>query len=303
MNRLLQQFLADHPGRDFDRVGLRLHYVDEGAGEPVLMLHGNPTWSFYYRHLIEDLRGSHRVIVPDHIGCGLSDKPDDSRYDYSLASRVADLEALLDHLRLDRDLNLVMHDWGGIIGTTFAARHPQRIARLVVCNTAAFHKPAGKSFPQALAIFRDSPAGAWLVRGMNLFVRGTSRIGCKAHPMSREARDAYAAPYDSWANRIAIHRFVQDIPLRSGDRSFELISWVQDRLPLLDSVPMLIAWGMKDFVFDEPVFDEWVRRFPAAEVHRFPRAGHLLLEDERDAVNRLVRSFLSAHPLIPEAVD
>jgi pimeloyl-ACP methyl ester carboxylesterase len=302
MNRVLQQFLADHPGRDLDRGGLRLHYIDEGQGEPVVMLHGNPTWSFYYRHLIDALRDRSRVIVPDHIGCGLSDKPDDARYDYTLASRVADLDALLDHLGLDRDLTLVMHDWGGVIGTTFAARHPERIARLVVCNTVAFHKPAGKSFPRALTVFRDSPAGAWLVRGLNLFVRGTTWIGCKTHLMPRVVRDAYATPYDSWANRIAIHRFVQDIPLQPGDRGYDLISWVQDRLPLLESIPMLIAWGMKDFVFDEPVLDEWVRRFPAAEVHRFPRAGHLLFEDERDTVNGLVRSFLSAHPLVREAV-
>ena len=109
------------------------------------MLHGNPTWSFYYRDLIDALRDSHRVIVPDHIGCGLSDKPDDSRYHYTLASRVDDLEFLLDHLGLDRDLTLVLHDWGGMIGMAYAARHPERIARLVVSNTAAFHKPANKS--------------------------------------------------------------------------------------------------------------------------------------------------------------
>lgn len=300
MNRVLQQFLADHPGRDFDRVGVRLHYIDEGAGDPVVMLHGNPTWSFYYRHMIEELSDSYRVIAPDHIGCGLSDKPDDSRYDYTLARRVDDLEALLDHLHLDRDLTLVLHDWGGIIGMTFAARHPDRIARLVVANTAAFHKPAGKSFPTALALFRDSPAGAWLARGLNLFVHGTGRIGCKTRRLSREVRDAYAAPYDSWANRIAIHRFVQDIPLHPGDRSYEVISEVQDRLHLLKSIPMMIAWGMRDFVFDESVLDEWTRRFPAAGVHRFPRAGHLLFEDEREAVNGLVRSFLAAHPMARE---
>jgi haloalkane dehalogenase len=302
MNRVLQQFLADHPGRDFDRNGLRLHYIDEGAGEPVVMLHGNPTWSFYYRQLIDDLHDSHRVIAPDQIGCGFSDKPDDARYDYTLASRVDDLEALLYHLGLDRELTLVLHDWGGIIGMTFAARYPERIGRLVVCNSAAFHKPAGKSFPGALSLFRETSAGACLARGLNLFVRGTTWIGCKTRRMPEEVRSAYAAPYDSWANRIAIHRFVQDIPLRPGDRSYELISWVQDRLPLLQSVPLLIAWGMKDFVFDEPVLDEWVRRFPAAEVHRFIRAGHLLFEDEREAVNRLVRSFLTAHPLVREAV-
>ena len=95
------------PGAIFDCRGLRLHYIDEGQGEPVVMLHGNPTWSFLYRHLIESLRGSHRVIVPDHIGCGLSEKPDDSRYAYTLESRVDDLEALLEYLGLDRELTLV----------------------------------------------------------------------------------------------------------------------------------------------------------------------------------------------------
>jgi cis-3-alkyl-4-acyloxetan-2-one decarboxylase len=301
MNSVLQRFLADHPGRDLDRDGLRLHYIDEGAGQPVVMLHGNPTWSFYYRHLIEDLRDSYRVIVPDHIGCGLSDKPDDSRYDYRLASRVDDLERLLDHLGLGRELTLVMHDWGGIIGMTFAARHPDRIARLVVCNTIAF-RPTGKSLPWALWLFRDTPLGSWMARGLNLFVRGTIWIGCKNRRLPRDVRDAYAAPYDSWDNRIAIHRFVQDIPLHPVDPSYELISWVQDRLPLLEPVPMMIAWGMKDFVFDAPILEEWMHRFPAAEVHRLPRAGHLVFEDEREAVTDLIRTFLSAHPLVREPV-
>jgi haloalkane dehalogenase len=302
MNRVLQQFLADHPGRDFNRDGLRLHYIDEGAGDLVVMLHGNPTWSFYYRRLIDGLRDAHRVIVPDHIGCGLSDKPDDSGYQYTLDRRVADLEALLEHLGLDRELTLVLHDWGGIIGMTFAARHPERIARLILSNTVAFHKPPGKSFPLALSLFRGATAGGWLVRRLNLFVRGTAWIGCKTHRLSRDVRDAYAAPYDSWEDRIAIHRFVQDIPLRPGDRCYEQVSWVQDRLGQLQSVPMLIAWGMKDLVFDQPVLDEWLRRFPAAEVYRFPRAGHLLFEDEPEAALRLVRSFLAAHPLAREAV-
>src|SRR5437660_10534455 len=161
-NPVLQQFLAGHPGRDLDRAGLRLHYIDEGSGQPVILLHGNPTWSFLYRHLIEAMSDSHRVIVPDHIGCGLSDKPDDSHYNYTLASRVDDLELLLDHLGLDRDLTLVLHDWGGIIGMTYAARHPERIARLVVCNTVAFHKTSMMSFPRALGICRAAPMGSWL---------------------------------------------------------------------------------------------------------------------------------------------
>jgi len=302
MNHVVQKFLNDHRGRDFDRGGLRLHFIDEGSGEPVIMLHGNPTWSFYYRHVIDLLKSSYRVIVPDHIGCGMSEKPDDSRYNYALASRVDDLEQLLDHLGLDRELTLVMHDWGGMIGMAYAARHPARIARLVVSNTAAFHKPVSKPMPRALAICRDSLLGAFLVRGMNVFCHATAWIGCKRQVMPGELRKAYVAPYDSWNHRIAILRFVQDIPLRSGDRSYELVSWVQDRLHLLSSVPMLVLWGMKDFVFDHHFLDEWVSRFPTARVHRFPRAGHYLFEDEADAINGLLPAFLAAHPRIQEHV-
>ena len=302
LNQVLERFLAEHPGRDFDRAGLRLHYIDEGCGEPVVMLHGNPTWSFYYRNLIDSLRRSYRVIVPDHIGCGMSDKPDDLRYAYTLASRVDDLELLLDHLGLDRDLTLIVHDWGGMIGMAFAARHPERIARLVVSNTAAFHKPATKRLPRALAICRDSRLGAFLVRGLNAFCLGTAAIGCKRQAMTPELRRAYVAPYDSWSHRIAILRFVQDIPLHPGDRAFDLVSEVQERLPSLRSVPMLILWGMKDFVFDYHFLDDWVRFFPEAQVHRFPQAGHYLFEDEADALSSLVPAFLTANPAIKEHV-
>src|SRR3954451_972344 len=182
----LSEVLSAHPGRDFDRGGLRLHYLDEGDGEPVVMVHGNPTWSFYYRHLVEALSPSHRVIVPDHIGCGLSDKPDDSRYAYTLASRVDDLDALLDSLDVKRDITLVVHDWGGMIGFAYAVRHPGRIARLVVMNTAAFHMPAAKSLPRALWLCRDTPVGTWMVRGLNAFARGTAWIGCTRQRMPRD---------------------------------------------------------------------------------------------------------------------
>ena len=244
------------------------------------------------------------MIVPDHIGCGLSDKPDDSRYDYTLASRVDDLEALLDHLGLDRDLTLVLHDWGGMIGMALrgaASRSGSRGWSSATRRRSTSRRR--KPFPWALSICRDSPLGGLAGPRAEPVRPGHGLDRLQDAPRCRAiVRDAYAAPYDSWAHRIAIHRFVQDIPLRPGDRSYELISWVQDRLPLLRSMPMLIVWGMKDFVFDRHFLDEWVRRFPAAEVHRFPRAGHLLFEDEREAVNGLVRSFLAAHPLVREPV-
>lgn len=301
MSDSLDEFVREHPGRDLDLGGVRYHYLDEGRGEPVVMLHGNPSWSFYYRRLVEALSGTYRVIVPDHVGCGRSEKPGDAQYEYTLARRVADLETLLDHLGVDHCVTLVVHDWGGMIGMAYATRHPERIARLVVLNTAGFHLPPTKPFPWPLWLCRDTPLGAWLVRGLNAFCRGTARIGCKHRPMPKAVRDAYLAPYDSWANRIAIHRFVQDIPLRPGDRGYELVTNVQDRLVHLADVPILIAWGMKDFVFDHHFLDEWVRRFPKAEVHRFPDAGHYILEDEFERIVPLVCNFLAAHPVLNDS--
>jgi len=300
MSTALDAFLKAHPGRDFDRDGLRLHYLDEGEGEPVVMVHGNPTWSFYYRNLVEALSGSYRTIAVDHIGCGLSDKPDDSRYAYTLESRVDDLEALLGHLGLTRGITLVVHDWGGMIGLAYAARHPERIARLVVLNTGAFPLPKAKPFPWPLWICRDTKLGAWLVRGGNAFARIAARVGCQRHPMSKDLRDAYVAPYDSWTNRIATLRFVQDIPLRPGDRAFDLVNETADRLNVLADIPMFIAWGLKDFVFDRHFLDEWTRRFPGAEVHRFEDGGHYILEDAADEIIPQIQEFLARHPALRE---
>jgi len=212
-----------------DLDGLRYHYLDEGRGEPVVMLHGNPTWSFYYRDLVRALRDAYRAIVPDHIGCGLSDKPDDSRYDYTLASRVADLEALLDHLGVRQDVTLVLHDWGGMIGMVYAVRHPEHIKQLVILNTAAFHLPKTKRFPWALWLAR-SGLGALLIRGFNAFCFAASHTCCKQNPMPREVRKAYCMPYNSWHNRIATVRFVQDIPLKPRDKSYNLVTEVQKGL-------------------------------------------------------------------------
>jgi haloalkane dehalogenase len=96
-----------------DRNGLNYHYLDEGQGDPIVMVHGNPSWSFYYRNLASKLKESYRVIVPDHIGCGLSDKPDSTSYSFTLQERVDDLEALLDTLDIKKNITLVVHDWGG----------------------------------------------------------------------------------------------------------------------------------------------------------------------------------------------
>ncbi len=277
--------------------GLNYHYLDEGSGEPLVLLHGNPSWSFYYRNLVKELSGCYRLIVPDHIGCGLSDKPADSQYPYRLEQRVADLDALIAHLGIDQKITLVVHDWGGMIGMSWAARHPERIARLVILNTAAFPLPTTKKLPLALNICRNTQLGAFLIQGCNVFARGAAWVGCKRKRMAKPLRDLYSSPYDNWQNRVATLRFVQDIPLQKGDPGFELICATEESLQRFAKVPMLICWGELDFVFDRNFLAVWRQKFPQAEVHAFPDCGHYILEDARDEVIPLIRDFLHRHPL------
>lgn len=293
-----EDFRALYPfeSRYFDNAGQRMHYIDEGRGDPVVMLHGNPTWSFYYRSLAADLRKDHRVIVPDHIGCGLSDKPGAADYPHTLERRVADLERLLESLGARERLSLVLHDWGGMIGMAFAARRPERVARLVILNTAAFHLPPGKPLPWQLKLAR-TPLGPLLVQGLNLFSRGTVRLCVRRRPLPPPVRDAYLAPYDGWDNRLAVLRFVQDIPLSPADPGYALVSSVEQSLSGFADRPMFIGWGERDFVFDGHFLAEWRRRFPGAEVHAFADCGHLILEDAGEEIAPLVRAFLAKHPL------
>ena len=277
--------------------GHRYHYVDEGRGPAVLMLHGNPTWSFYYRHLIAALAADHRVIAPDHIGCGLSDKPGAHAYGYRLADRVADLEAFIHRLMPDTPLTLVVHDWGGMIGMAFALRHLNNIQRLVITNTSGFLPPAGKPIPLRLRLLRNIPSFAGpAVLGLNIFARAALVMAAR-HRLPRDVRRGLIAPYDRPKNRIATLRFVQDIPLSDGDPSFALVKSVDDQLHRLRHLPMLICWGKHDFVFDLDYFHEWQRRFPDAEAHLFEDAGHYLLEDEPRAVTRTIQDFFHRHPI------
>jgi len=275
--------------------GLRLHYLDEGKGDPVVMVHGNPTWSIYYREPVKALRDSYRTIVPDHMGCGLSDKPDDARYDYTLSRRVDDLDSLLAHLKIHDKITLVLHDWGGMIGMAYAARHAESIRRIVLFNTAAFHKPEEKPFPWLLWLCRDTGVGAFMIKRFNAFSRAATHLCCKRRSMPRDLRKAYTLPYEE--NNIATLRFVQDIPLRPGDRAYDIVTEIQDKLALFQHIPVLICWGEKDFVFDKYFLNEWIRIFPHAEIHRFPDCGHYVLEDASEEIVDIVRGFLERNPV------
>lgn len=276
--------------------GFRMHYLDEGPRDApiVLMVHGNPTWSFYYRNLVLALRDRYRCIVPDHIGCGLSVKPSADDYPYTLARRISDLDALMRHVGTDVPINLIVHDWGGMIGFGWAADHHDRIGRMVVANTAAFPMPADKTFPPALWLVRNTKLGALLVQGMNAFSGIASRVAFKK-PVSKEIRKAYTGPYDSWDNRVATLRFVQDIPLSSDDPGYNIVAATEKKLAGFTDKPCLLAWGEKDFVFDMPFLNRWKQLFPDARVLSYPDCGHYIFEDAGPPLTRAICEFLDDH--------
>lgn len=272
--------------------GPRLHYLDEGSGDPVFCLHGNPTWSFFYRDLIPVLAQNHRVIVPDHIGCGLSDRPTDVDYQYTLERRVADFGALVDATAPEGKVTLVLHDWGGMIGCTWAVRNPHRIHRMVFFNTSGFSLPKGRSLPFSLKLCRFGPIGSLLVRGLNIFCLAAAKY-CSIRGLTPEARAGFLLPHASWKDRLSVLRFVQDIPMKPGDDAFEAVRNTEASLDRLKDIPKLFCWGRKDFVFDNAFLGEWQRRFPDAQFRVFENAGHYLLEDAREEIIPFVKEFLA----------
>lgn len=271
--------------------GFKQHYLDEGEGTPFLMVHGNPTWSFLYRNMVKAFKDNHRCIVPDHIGCGLSDKPNNKEYPFTIKERIDDLERLIDSLNLKKPINLAIHDWGGVIGMGFAARHPEKINKIVVLNTAAFGLPADCPFPAAIWAFKHTKIGELCNYYLNAFSFIASHT-CSVKGMSRKIRQGFRAPYDSVNNRTATSEFVLDIPLQPGDRSWEELKKLENALPSLQCKQMIVCYGRRDFCFNRHFFNEWKRRFPNAEYHTF-NAGHYTLEDAGTEIFDLVKGFFS----------
>jgi pimeloyl-ACP methyl ester carboxylesterase len=272
--------------------GHRFHYVDEGQGDVLLMVHGNPTWSFYWRDLIRALSPRYRIVAVDHIGCGLSDKP--RNYSYRLAQHIDNLTQFVEQLDL-KDVTLLAHDWGGAIGLGAALAQPQRYARFVLFNTAAFRS---KHMPWPIRVCRTPVLGRWAVQGLNAFALGALRMAVSHHQrMTPEVRAGLVAPYDSWDHRQAIYRFVVDIPMTSRHPSYATLRQIEERLPLLEPHPWLLIWGMRDWCFTPEFLDRFLTFFPRAEVHRLADAGHYVVEDAHERIVPILEEFLQRNPL------
>ncbi|HYP17636.1 MAG TPA: alpha/beta fold hydrolase [Opitutus sp.] len=273
--------------------GARLSYLDEGprSDSAVVMLHGNPTWSFYYRELVKALAPGRRCIVPDHVGMGLSEKP--AAYDYTLARRIGDIAALVASLGLKR-IDLVVHDWGGAIGCGLAVRRPDLVGRIVILNTAAF---LSRRIPARIALCKAPVLGPLLVRGFNGFAWPATWMSLHRRKLTTAEKRGYLLPYGSWADRVAVNAFVQDIPLNPAHPSWAALAETERGLATLRAKPVLVLWGGRDFCFNDHFLARWRELLPQAEVHRIPDAGHYVLEDAREEVVPRAKAFLAAERL------
>lgn len=271
----------------------RQHYIDQGDrdAEPLLMVHGNPTWSFYWRHLVRDFSDQYRTIAVDHLGCGLSDKPTD--YDYCLENHIANLCALVETLDL-RDVTLLAHDWGGAIGMGTLLKLKDRFKRIVLFNTAAFPPPY---IPFRIRVCRWPVVGPIALQGFNLFARAAVTMGTERDGgLIDTTAQGLLAPYDNWNNRTAIFQFVKDIPLSPSHRTWKILADMESELHTVKDMPIHLIWGMKDWCFRPECLDRLEQHWPAAEVTRFETAGHYVVEDEAERITPVVKKFLSDHP-------
>lgn len=265
--------------------GHRLHYLDEGSGPVVICIHGNPTWGFYWRELVAALRDRFRVIVPDFIGCGLSDHPADQHF--RAVHRVEHLQEFVDTLGLEK-FSLVMHDWGGPLGTGFAVRNVERLERLVYLNTTITET---ESLPPVIKLAATPVIGKFLTRTTKRFLKLTTGWGA-ARKLPREIREAYYYPYRTAARRQAIWDFVDDIPFDSSHPTYAYMLELASKLPLLSHVPVQIIWGMQDICFHREMLGKVARHFPQARILEIPYASHLVMEDAPELVCSTAKSFL-----------
>lgn len=286
--------LLSYQSKEIDAGSFKQRYLDEGSGdETVLCVHGNPTWSFYYRGVIERLSDSHRVVAVDHIGCGRSDKPPRDQFPYTLASHRDNLVSLIDRLDL-RNITLVAHDWGGAIGLSSLVQRKDRFKKIVLLNTGAFPPPY---VPLRIAACRLPILGTAGVRGLNLFARAAVTMAMSRTKMHERVAAGLLAPYNSWNNRVAVDAFVRDIPLTQKHPTYQTLAQLDSDLPSLADLPSLLVWGMKDWCFHGECLKRFQSVWPHAKTVEIPDAGHYVIEDAPQETLDAICEFVSAAPV------
>lgn len=278
----------------FDTPDGRLHYIDEGPREapPIVFVHGNPTWAYVYRRIIDAVTSSgYRAIALDHLGFGRSDKPNRTHV-YEIPRHADRCEALLEALELS-DATLVVQDWGGPIGLPWAARHPDRVSRLFILNTF-FQRPVRDvPLPAILKAFRTPVLGELLVKGSHAFVKGFLFRAGLHDPTRLTTADkiAYLAPHPSWSSRTGILAFPRQIPSGPAGAVSDFVAAEGRKLEAsFADKPVKIVWPMKDVAFSPDTLDGmWLKSFPHADVLRVEDAGHFIQEDAHEiAISELM---------------
>jgi haloalkane dehalogenase len=254
--------------------GARVHYVDEGSGPPLLLLHGNPTWSFLYRDVIKGMRDRYRCIAPDYPGFGLSDAP--AGYGYTPAEHARILEGLVTSLDL-RELTMMVQDWGGPIGFAVATRDPDRFAAFVIGNTWAW--PKSDFGTQVFSRFLGGPVGRYLILQRNVFVERIIPGGVKRKKLTDEVMNAYRGPFPDPESRRPVWVFPREIL-----RSRPFLAEIERGLPAVADRPALLVWPTADVAFKTPERVRWEQVFPNHRTVALEGAGHYIPEDASDEI-------------------
>jgi haloalkane dehalogenase len=264
--------------------GGQMHYVDEGQGQPVVMVHGTPTWSFLYRALIKDLSAEHRVIAPDHIGFGLSAKPEG--WSYRPQDHARNLETLIEQLGL-KDIVLVVHDFGGPIGLSYALDHAENISALVIFNTFMWSLKGDPAFERPAQLFNNG-IGRWLYLRQNFSANMMVRSAWgKRRPLTREIHHQYTQALPNAQSRLGTWRFMQSL---LGESAWYESLW--DRRDCIADKPALILWGRQDIAFKEKELARWKAFFPQAKALAYPQVGHFVPDEAGQESAEEIHAFL-----------